>query len=95
LGINLVSIKSVNGYELELWIGLASYQVGFGVIMSDLPRFAGVCPADCWVTVVGCWATWRVSWLGQADGMARFRPIRLGNIENLLFSKPFINFKSI
>jgi hypothetical protein len=46
LGINLVSTESVNRYELGLWIEIASYGVGLGVIGSDLSRFAGARPAD-------------------------------------------------
>jgi hypothetical protein len=47
-------------------------------------------PADRWAVVAGCWAAWRAGWLGRADGLAGFWPIRLGNIENVLsFSKSF------
>jgi hypothetical protein len=53
LGINSVSTEAVNGYELGLWIGLASYRVGFGVIGSDLLRYVGARPSDCWAMVVG------------------------------------------
>jgi hypothetical protein len=96
LGINSVSTESVNGYELGLQLGLASYRAGFGVIVSDLSRFAGACSVDRWAVVVGCWATWRAGWLGRASGLTGFRPISLGNIENLLFfSKSFIKLKSI
>jgi hypothetical protein len=44
----------------------------------------------------GCWSDWGLGRQGRAGGLAEFRPIRLGNIENLLFfSKSFINFNSI
>jgi hypothetical protein len=44
----------------------------------------------------GYWFAWGLGRLGRAAGLAEFRPIRLGNIENLLFfSKSFINFNSI
>jgi hypothetical protein len=46
LGDNLVSIKSINGYEVGLQIELASYRVGLGVIGLDLPRFMSAHPAD-------------------------------------------------
>jgi hypothetical protein len=95
LGINSVSTKSVNGYELGLRIRLASYRVGFGVIGLDLPHFTSARLADRWVIVANCWAAWRAGWLDRAGGLAQFWSIRLGNIENLLFfSKSFINFKS-
>jgi hypothetical protein len=70
-GINSISTKSINGYELGLRIGLASYRVEFGVIESDLPRFGGVHPADRWAVVAdygppGGQAGWAepVGWLG-------------------------------
>jgi hypothetical protein len=56
LGDNSVSTESVNGYELGLRIGLASYWVVLGVIGLDLPRFAGACPANHWASVACCWA---------------------------------------
>jgi hypothetical protein len=54
LGINSISTKSVNEYELGLQIGLASYWVRFGFIGSDPPRFMGMRPADRWAVVAGC-----------------------------------------
>jgi hypothetical protein len=50
LGINLVSTEAVNGYALRLWIGLASYQVRFGVFGSDPLRYVGARPIDRWAT---------------------------------------------
>jgi hypothetical protein len=44
LGINSVSTKAVNGYELGLRIGLASYRVGFDVIGSDPLLLRGCTP---------------------------------------------------
>jgi hypothetical protein len=41
LGINSDSTEAVNGYEVRLWIGLASYRVRFGVIGSDPLRYEG------------------------------------------------------
>jgi hypothetical protein len=55
LGINSVSTKAINGYELGLQIGLASYRVGFGVIGSDPVCYMGALLAGRWATVAGCW----------------------------------------
>jgi hypothetical protein len=49
LGINSVSTKAVNEYELGLQNELASYRVGFGVIGSDPLRYAGVHPESRWL----------------------------------------------
>jgi hypothetical protein len=57
LGINSVSTEAVNGHELGLQIGLASYWVRFSVIQSDPRRYAVACPADHWAGVAGYWAT--------------------------------------
>jgi hypothetical protein len=40
-GINSVSTEVVNGYELRLQIGLASYRVRFSVVGSDPLHYAG------------------------------------------------------
>jgi hypothetical protein len=66
LGINSVSTEAVNGYELGLRIGLASYRVGFGVIGSDPLRYVGACPTDRWATVADYCAAW-----GVATGLSR------------------------
>jgi hypothetical protein len=68
LGINLVSTKAVNGYELRLWIGLASYRVGFDVIGLDLLHYAGARPADRW-------AAWGVAGWAEPVGRLCFSPI--------------------
>jgi hypothetical protein len=54
LGINTVSIKTVNRYEVGLQIGLAS-------IGSDLLRYAGAHPIDHWATVAGYCAIWEAA----------------------------------
>jgi hypothetical protein len=68
LGINSVSTEAVNGYELRLQIGLASYRVGFGIIRSDPLRYVGACTADCW-------AVWRVAGLAEPVGRLGFDPL--------------------
>jgi hypothetical protein len=75
LGINLVSTKVVNEYELRLQIGLASYQVGFSVIGSDPLRYAGVRLTGHWATVAGCWADWRVAGRTEPVGRLDFGPL--------------------
>jgi hypothetical protein len=61
LGVNSVSTKAINGYELRLRIGLASYRVRFSVIGSDPLRYVGARPADHWAMVAVCWAAWGVA----------------------------------
>jgi hypothetical protein len=75
LGINLVSTETVNGYELGLRIGLASYRVGFNVIGSDLLRYVGAHLADRWAAVAGHWAAWGAA--GWAELVVRlvFNPL--------------------
>jgi hypothetical protein len=68
LGINSVSTEAVNGYELGLRIGLASYRVGFDVIRSDPLRYAGARPIDCW-------AAWRVAGWAEPVGRLGFGPL--------------------
>jgi hypothetical protein len=75
LGINSVSTEALNRYELGLRVGLASYQVGFGVIGSALLRYAGAHPADRWATVASCWATWVVAGWAEPVGRLGFGPL--------------------
>jgi hypothetical protein len=75
LGINSVSTEAINGYELGLQIGLASYRVGFSVIRSDPLHYTGVHPANRWAMVAGCWATWRVTGWVEPVGRLDFGPL--------------------
>jgi hypothetical protein len=54
MGINSVSTEAINGYELRLRIGLASYRVRFGVIGSDPLRCMGARPVDHLAVVADC-----------------------------------------
>jgi hypothetical protein len=76
LGINSVSTKTVNGYELELRIGLASYRVGFSVIGSDLLHYAGAHPVGHWATVAGYWAAWETAGWDELVVRLGFSPLR-------------------
>jgi hypothetical protein len=75
LGINSVSIEAINGYELKLQIGLASYRVGFSVIGSDPLRYAGAHPTDRWAAVADYCATWRVAGWAKPVGRLGFGPL--------------------
>jgi hypothetical protein len=75
LGINSVSTEAVNGYELGLQIGLASYRVVFDVIRSDPLRYVAVRPTERWVVVAGCWAAWRVAGWAEPTSMLGFSPL--------------------
>jgi hypothetical protein len=75
LGINSVSAKAVNRYELRLRIGLASYLVGFGVIGSDLLRYAGTHLVDRWAMVAGCGAARGVAGWAKPIGRLGFGPL--------------------
>jgi hypothetical protein len=57
LGINSVSTKAVNGYELGLQIELASYWIGISVIGLNPLQYVGLRLEDRWATMAGYWAT--------------------------------------
>jgi hypothetical protein len=75
LGINSVSTETVNGYELGLRIGLASYRVRFNVIRLDLLHYVSAHPTDRWAAVAGHWAAWGAA--GWAELVVRlvFSPL--------------------
>jgi hypothetical protein len=75
LGINSISAKAVNGYDLELRIGLASYRVRFSVIGSDPLCYMGARPVGRWATVAGYWAAWRVAGWAKSVGRLGFIPL--------------------
>jgi hypothetical protein len=61
--------SGVDGYELRLWIGLASYRIKFSVIGSNLLRYAGAHPTNRWAAVAGYWAASRAA--GWAESVVR------------------------
>jgi hypothetical protein len=88
LGINSDSTEAVNGYEVRLWIGLASYRVRFGVIGSDPLRYEGARLADRWAMVTGCWAAWGVAGWAEPVSRLSFGPLGLGKYKKFI---PFPN----
>jgi hypothetical protein len=75
LGINSVSTEAVNGYELGLRIGLASYRVGFGVIGLNPFRYTSAHPTYRLATMASCWAAWRVVGWAEPVGRLGFGPL--------------------
>jgi hypothetical protein len=58
-----------------LWIRLASYRVGFGIIKSDLLRYAGARLGGRWAMVATYRAAWRVAGWAEPVGTLGFGPL--------------------